>query len=375
VSEWFCRIDGEESGPYSARDLRFLRDRGELHPDDELRRGKSGDWRQARKFSGLFPAQPEQPVAVASEPAVESVPEPDLEATERPEAEEEEQGDQRPPLPTPEKIPYRRTKQIAIGTSIGTAIALLILLLLYPWQRDLGGSRGTVAGRGVGETEGAGLGADEGEGAGEGLAEQEAQGEEAASDEIVEEGVFAEEVLNQGGESSEPPPLDPLEQSGFTIRRVQNNQPQQGENEAGGGGGAGLGEFAERLEREGGKSGEVQITLIWYNVNDLDLHVICPSGEEIDYQRKESRCGGELDVDMNAGGPDSDEPVENVVWAEGAAPEGKYVVQVEHFADHGARDPTEFKVMVRYAGEVRAFSGKISYRRPRQRRTIHEFEL
>ena len=37
----------------------------------------------------------------------------------------------------------------------------------------------------------------------------------------------------------------------------------------------------ERLEREGGKSGAVQVSLAWDDYNDLDLHLFCPSGERI----------------------------------------------------------------------------------------------
>ena len=136
--------------------------------------------------------------------------------------------------------------------------------------------------------------------------------------------------------------------------------------------GAALATFVKRLKREGAKSGDVQISLIWNNFNDLDLHVITPSGQLIFFGRPFSSCRGELDVDMNAGGRNSREPVENVYWPRDHAPQGKYIVLVHHFAPHGDPDPTPFEVLVNVDGETKTFKGVLSRGQPQMK--IHEFE-
>ena len=80
--------------------------------------------------------------------------------------------------------------------------------------------------------------------------------------------------------------------------------------------------------------GRLEIALGWSNLNDLDLHVTCPHGYEINYSNKESKCcNGKLDVDMNAGSNGSEQPVEHIYWEKNPA-KGKYKVEVKHFAVH-----------------------------------------
>jgi len=136
-------------------------------------------------------------------------------------------------------------------------------------------------------------------------------------------------------------------------------------------------EFAERLAREGAKTGDVQISLIWNNYNDLDLHVVCPSGERIFFDNRNSKCGGELDVDMNVK-PASRKPVENIYWPEDKAPRGTYKVYIHHYAKHNKgfrsnKDPTEFRLLVDMEGTKKEFKGEISNGEPL--RLVAEFTL
>ena len=118
----------------------------------------------------------------------------------------------------------------------------------------------------------------------------------------------------------------------------------------------------QRLEREGGKTGAVQISLAWDDYNDLDLHLFCPSGERIYFNNKESDCGGELDVDMNVK-PVSNNAVENVVWPKNP-PNGTYKVGVHFYKYHrkrGTKRKTKYRLRVSIFGKIQEYSGMIKY--------------
>lgn len=124
-----------------------------------------------------------------------------------------------------------------------------------------------------------------------------------------------------------------------------------------------LDELRARLEREGARSSDVQVSLMWNNYNDLDLHVVCPSGERIHGGNRKSSCNGELDVDANVR-PDSRKPIENVVWPEGQAPAGTYQVFVHYYKKHKKRrskDPTKFQVIANAYGDLLEYTGELTY--------------
>jgi hypothetical protein len=114
---------------------------------------------------------------------------------------------------------------------------------------------------------------------------------------------------------------------------------------------------------------------MWNNYNDLDLHVVCPSGERIHGGNKTSACGGDLDVDANVRA-ETRKPVENVFWEEGKAPAGKYQVYVHHYKKHNKRrskDPTKFQIIVNAGHDLLEFNGELSSGDPIM--LVTEFDL
>ncbi len=112
----------------------------------------------------------------------------------------------------------------------------------------------------------------------------------------------------------------------------------------------------ERVKRAGGNvDAHMRFSLSWNYYDDLDIHVVEPSGNEIFYGNKRSYgSSGWLDVDMNVS-PDTLEPVENIAWSDASRiQKGKYTVFVENFnkRDMGA---SGFEVQIEIDGQTSLF--------------------
>jgi hypothetical protein len=98
----------------------------------------------------------------------------------------------------------------------------------------------------------------------------------------------------------------------------------------------------ERVKRAGGNvTGEFCNRLAWYNYDDLDFHMAEPGGGHIYFgtRGRRSACGGDLDVDMNAGGGTTREPVENIVYDKiSKMRPGRYRLSVHNFNKRETRD-------------------------------------
>lgn len=108
-------------------------------------------------------------------------------------------------------------------------------------------------------------------------------------------------------------------------------------------------------------TGDVQVTLRWVGRNDLDLHVIDPTGEEIYYSYPASQSGGDLDVDSNARCLENitEQSVENIFWPLGDAPVGGYEISVVYFEQCVDPGNTNFTVHVLVDGQVKDFTGQV----------------
>ena len=120
-------------------------------------------------------------------------------------------------------------------------------------------------------------------------------------------------------------------------------------------------------------TGDVQILLEWNNYNDLDLHCVDPSGEEIYFSNRVSRTGGQLEIDMNAGGRENRNPIENIYWQTGQAPSGTYRIYINYYDKHDVTDETPYKITIIYGSKEEIFRGTIRSTDPK--RHIHTFSF
>ncbi|MFM8735611.1 MAG: hypothetical protein ACKOC8_10505 [Pirellulales bacterium] len=140
----------------------------------------------------------------------------------------------------------------------------------------------------------------------------------------------------------------------------------------GGGGGAIGGEIGRRLRAAGAMTGDVQVSIAWSDVNDIDVHVMVePFGggqpSLVCWTSRVGSCGGMLDVDANVHPAAlNNRPVENIFWRKGAAPYGRYTVAVHHYHAWSGVGQSQVEVAVLVDGEVQRFYPVVTYGQPLQ---------
>lgn len=106
-------------------------------------------------------------------------------------------------------------------------------------------------------------------------------------------------------------------------------------------------------------TGDIQATLRWQSVDDLDLAITDPNGDIVFFLSPSVASGGQLDVDANSTCIDTTSaPVENVFWPPGQAIPGQYAVTVSLYqrcAGAGGSIPYELTLLVN--GTTQTYSG------------------
>lgn len=96
--------------------------------------------------------------------------------------------------------------------------------------------------------------------------------------------------------------------------------------------------------------GNLEITLAWDDINDLDLYIDCPGG--LIFHRQKQACGGKLDVDKNSSiDTSSSTPAEHAFWPD--PPSGKYRVTVTYYGQKDSAATSPFRVHIDRVGQPR----------------------
>tara|TARA_R110002095_G_scaffold114656_1_gene100059 strand:+ start:6227 stop:7363 length:1137 start_codon:yes stop_codon:yes gene_type:complete len=369
MSSWYFKSDENEYGPYSLHELIFLKNQGKLAPGALVKNSKDSIWLRADSVRELFSKERLTRSKINLSSLLEPSAAKELSSTssEIVDFVEEETNETKPP-PLPVTNRNRRHKKvISCMLAGGLLLLLLLLLMLFLWEDPT--QPETVASSPSSQLQEAGTaggqnpeGKDETGDTMSSIAESaqsqnskidpnpEAEKPDSVSQEMLLESKPPEK--ENGTTNKEPPASGLLTASRLSVASPSNENI-TGNNQ----------EINKRLEREGAKTGNVQISLIWNNRNDLDLHVLCPSGERISFDHKHSADGGELDVDMNVSG-ESWQPVENIYWPPKSMRKGIYKVFVHHYSRHGSPDPTKYTVRIMVGGKSRQFSGTLNYGDP-----------
>ncbi len=106
-------------------------------------------------------------------------------------------------------------------------------------------------------------------------------------------------------------------------------------------------------------TGDVQVSIAWDALSDVDLHVIDPFGDEIFFGVPFSESGGVLDLDSNPACAIDGINNENITWPSGAAPRGEYIVRVEYF-DSCNVPATNYVVTINFGGRTQTVRGTLT---------------
>ena len=116
--------------------------------------------------------------------------------------------------------------------------------------------------------------------------------------------------------------------------------------------------ISERLRGYGAQTGDVQISIAWNTVDDIDLHVAYNPGngliDNINWTNRISYFSkGMLDIDMNADNHSlSNTPVENIFWPPKSSPKGFFVVYVHFFRSWTGNSNVPVNIRIKYNQQI-----------------------
>lgn len=118
--------------------------------------------------------------------------------------------------------------------------------------------------------------------------------------------------------------------------------------------------ISQRLAAAGAKTGDIQISIAWDTVDDIDLHVVVNMNGKIDtinWVNRFGSSGGMLDVDMNANNPPLiNKPVENVFWPHKSYPKGTFMIGVHFFRSWTGNRQIPVLVRVKRENDIETFN-------------------
>lgn len=123
-----------------------------------------------------------------------------------------------------------------------------------------------------------------------------------------------------------------------------------------------------RLKQAGAKTGDIQVSIGWDTIDDIDLHVLFRNQFGKSYICWSSRIGvnnGMLDVDMNAD-PTSltNRPVENIFWPHGRSPEGEYSIGIHNFKNWSGNPATQVTIVIKTTSFTKTLKAIAVYGQP-----------
>ncbi|MFY7669026.1 MAG: YfaP family protein [Crocinitomicaceae bacterium] len=116
--------------------------------------------------------------------------------------------------------------------------------------------------------------------------------------------------------------------------------------------------------------GEITITLAWKTNDDLDLRLVEPDGTVVYFGKPNSPNGARLDIDMNADGPESSDPIENICYTR-TPPAGTYKVIVHYFQRRTSTPEIPYTVYVRNGSSEKYFRGV--HTTEKEKHLVYEF--